>query len=362
VKLDFELELARGAFHFRAADTLTAPVTGVFGPSGSGKTTLLHLIAGLAIPQRGRLSLDGRVLLDRERGLCRRPEQRRIGLVFQDGRLFPHLDVTDNLRYGLRLLPPAQRRFSLDEICAWLELDGLRRQRPHTLSGGERQRVALGRALLQSPHLLLLDEPLASLDRGYKLQILPLLRRIKHQTGIPMIYVSHDLSELLQLTDELLIVKAGGLLGRGTLTDLLRDQAVLDLIHDLGLLNVVPARIDRHEISEGITHYQVGAISGECRPWVGPLHENAGSDACFLSLRPEDIALVRETVSGISIQNQVRGRIVRLMQSRHKALCLVDVGIDLLVEVTPHAIHELTLTEGEHITCLFKAQALRVLS
>jgi len=183
----------------------------VFGPSGSGKSTLLALIGGLLRPQRGALAIDGEVLVDTARGVFVPAWRRHVGIVFQDGQLFPHLSVSRNLRYGLDRLPPAQRRFSLDAIVALLELEALLERRPALLSGGERQRVALGRALLYSPRVLLLDEPLSSLDERLKQQILPFLRRIKEETRVPMLYVTHSSAELDYLADRVLAIRDGRL-------------------------------------------------------------------------------------------------------------------------------------------------------
>lgn len=207
--LELDLSLRRGDFRLEVAARLSAPVTGLFGPSGSGKSTLLSLISGLITPDRGHITLDGVTLVDRARGINLPPSARHIGLVFQDAQLFPHLDVRANLHYGWRRLSPAQRRFTLDEVCQLLELDALLARQPRQLSGGERQRVALGRALLFSPRLLLLDEPLAALDDRLKAQILPFLRRIRDETGLPMLYVSHSRQEIAQLTPELLCLEAG---------------------------------------------------------------------------------------------------------------------------------------------------------
>ncbi len=207
--LAIDLELHRRDFRLTLATTLSAPVTGIFGPSGSGKSTLLALIAGLLKPTRGRMTLDDTVLVDSERGIFLPPPQRHIGLVFQDAQLFPHLSVRQNLLYGWQRLQPAQRRFELDAVCALLEIGHLLERQPRQLSGGERQRVALGRALLYSPRLLLLDEPLAALDERLKEQILPFLGRIRDETGLPMLYVSHARSEIEYLTDVVLRLDGG---------------------------------------------------------------------------------------------------------------------------------------------------------
>lgn len=209
--LEFALGYRRGSFELDAAAMAGAGVTGIFGPSGSGKSTLLSLICGLLRPQHGTLRVDGELLLDTQAGVFVPAWQRHIGIVFQDGQLFPHLSVRRNLRYGHDRLPPAQRRHGFDAVVELLEIGALLERRPALLSGGERQRVALGRALLYSPRVLLLDEPLSSLDERLKQQILPFLRRIKEETGVPMLYVSHSRAEIDYLADSVLSMQDGKL-------------------------------------------------------------------------------------------------------------------------------------------------------
>jgi molybdate transport system ATP-binding protein len=208
--LRVDIEFSRSAFRLRADCAIGAGVTGICGDSGAGKSTLLALLAGLLRPQRGRIELDSEVLVNTGQRLFVPPWRRRFGLVFQDGLLFPHLRVLGNLLYGAHV-PAAQRHFGLDDVVQLLELAPLLRRRPAQLSGGEQQRVALGRALLCSPRLLLLDEPLASLDQRLKQQILPYLRRVKDIGGIPMIYVSHAREEIDYLADRVLMMNSGRL-------------------------------------------------------------------------------------------------------------------------------------------------------
>ncbi|HEU0305790.1 MAG TPA: molybdenum ABC transporter ATP-binding protein [Lysobacter sp.] len=209
--LSFEFAYARGGFQLDARADMAGGVTGIFGPSGSGKSTLLLLIAGLLKPQAGTLRMDGDVLVDRARRVFVPAWQRHFGLVFQDGQLFPHLSVRDNLLYGHERLAPGRRLFPLDTVLQLLEIGHLLERRPALLSGGERQRVALGRALLFSPRLLLLDEPLSSLDDRLKQQILPFLKRVKDETRIPMLYVTHARAEVEFLADRILLMDRGRL-------------------------------------------------------------------------------------------------------------------------------------------------------
>jgi molybdate transport system ATP-binding protein len=209
--LSFNLRYARGAFELAARATIDSGVTGICGPSGSGKSTMLALLAGLLRPKSGVMRIYDDELIDTERGIFVPAWDRHFGLVFQDGQLFPHLTVRRNLLYGHDRLLPAARHFSLDNVLQLLEIGHLLERRPTLLSGGERQRVALGRALLYSPRLLLLDEPLSALDERLKQQILPFLKRVKDETRIPMLYVTHTRTEVDYLADRVMTMDNGTL-------------------------------------------------------------------------------------------------------------------------------------------------------
>ncbi len=211
--LDFALRARRGDFQLRAQGRMGGGVTGICGPSGCGKSTLLALIAGLLRPSEGTLLASGQLLVDTAQKLFVPAWRRHIGVVFQEPRLFPHLSVQQNLLYGAHRLPAAQRKLTPPAVIELLELRPLLQRAPEALSGGERQRVALGRALLYSPRLLLLDEPLSSLDQRLKQQILPFLRRVRDEVNIPMIYVSHDRDEVDYLAARVLQMESGLLAG-----------------------------------------------------------------------------------------------------------------------------------------------------
>ena len=204
-----------GDFSVQAAFASEGRVTGLFGASGAGKTSLINMIAGLLRPDRGTIAIDGDVLDDTDNRIHVPPHHRRIGYVFQDARLFPHLDVRQNLDYGRRMNrladDPAQRA----RVTDMLDIGGLMDRRPGRLSGGERQRVALGRALLARPRLLLLDEPLGSLDEERKVEILPYLMRLRDEAGIPMVLVSHDADEMRQLASQIVLLRRGGVTAFG---------------------------------------------------------------------------------------------------------------------------------------------------
>ncbi len=207
--LRIEAKKRLGDFQLDVAFTSAGRVTGLFGSSGAGKTSLVNIIAGLLAPDRGVISIDGEVLDDTAAGLHVAPHRRRIGYVFQDARLFPHLDVAQNLDYGRRMNRLADDRAGYDHVVDLLDIGNLLDRRTGKLSGGERQRVALGRALLARPRLLLLDEPLGALDADRKAEILPYLVRLRDETGVPMVYVSHDPEELRRLAAEVVVLDQG---------------------------------------------------------------------------------------------------------------------------------------------------------
>ena len=239
MKLDVQVRLRRSGFALDVDLHLTHPVTGIFGPSGSGKTTLLHLLAGILQPDAGVIRLDGELFCDVSAGVWLPTHRRRLGVVFQDARLFPHLNVRDNLRYGQRLVPAEARRFSEEEIVQLLELQPLLARWPAQLSGGEGQRVALGRAILSSPRLLLLDEPLSSLDRRLKEQITPFLVRVRDATKIPMLYVSHDPRDMLSLTNQFAVLDGGMLLAHGSTQTLRSNPRIQSQLHEESLSNLL---------------------------------------------------------------------------------------------------------------------------
>jgi molybdate transport system ATP-binding protein len=213
--LEIDIRHRVGELDLAVALRAEGPVTALFGRSGAGKTTLLNLIAGLATPDHGRIALDGEVLVDREAKINRPAHKRRMGYVFQDARLFPHLTVRQNLLFGRFLARARLRGESVERILALLDLEGLLGRRPAHLSGGEKQRVALGRALLAAPRLLLLDEPLASLDDGRRDDILRHLERVRDDLAIPILYVSHARSEVQRLASHVALIEKGRLTGFG---------------------------------------------------------------------------------------------------------------------------------------------------
>src|ERR1700686_3295155 len=227
--LAVDVEKRLGDFSLRARFQTGSGVTAVFGPPGAGKTTLVNMISGLVAPHRARIPIDETVLFDSAKGINLAPHRRRIGYIFQEGRLFPHLSVAHNLDYGRRMcgLPPDGAQTA--RIVSLLDIGNLLERRPGKLSGGERQRIAIGRALLMRPRLLLLDEPLASLDVARKREILPYLERLRDEVGVPMVYVSHQADELRRIASSVVRLDAGRVAAAGgkELLDAADAEAVL---------------------------------------------------------------------------------------------------------------------------------------
>lgn len=217
----------QGDFHLSVNFEAGADVTALFGPSGAGKTTIIQAIAGLFRPARARIEVDGAIWNDTDTGIFVPAPKRRIGYVFQEGRLFPHLTVRQNLDYGRFFVDARERRILPADIIGLLGIGHLLAARPARLSGGEKSRVAIGRALLASPRLLLMDEPLASLDQARKLEILPYIERIRDEWNIPVIYVSHAKAEVQRLADHVILLEAGQIKARGAPSIL--DSANLQL-------------------------------------------------------------------------------------------------------------------------------------
>lgn len=350
--IEIDVELTRPAFRLEAKCSLNAVATGLIGASGAGKSTLLGMILGFINPDRGRITLDDVCLFDSKRGIDMPIHKRRVGMVFQDSRLFPHLDVRDNLVYGLRLQAETENRFEYSHIVDLLDIGHLQDQRAHQLSGGEKQRVALGRALLASPRLLLLDEPLASLDVHLKNQILPFLRRVKDEIRIPMVYVSHSINEVLYLTNHVAMMDEGRLLGSGEFHEVMHDNHVLALAHTLGLENLVRGPVVEHDLEHGYSIMLVGQ-----QQLYFPLTIADKGSEVSVSIPASSIALSKERLNGVTIQNQLLGTVTDVREASARVLVTIDVGSTLLAEITRKGLQDLQLGTGSQVYCLFKAQS-----
>ncbi len=362
--LEIDVQKLRRGFRLEMDCRLEVATVGLFGPSGSGKTTLLHLLAGLERPDRGRIVLDGRTLCDTDRRIFVPPHKRRVGLVFQDARLFPHLSVRGNLKFAQRLAPRRLRLLSLETIAEILELEHLLDRRAPDLSGGERQRVALARTLLSAPRILLLDEPASALDAGREAQLLPFLKRIGQELDLPIMLVSHRLGQIRYLTDTLLIVDGGRMQAGGEFSALLDRPDVMRAIQGHDLLNMLRLRAVEHHAAEGLTTFEFAQARrktpsyGRVPSLKGPLHACLPREELVATIRPEDIIVSLAPVEYVSARNQLRGQIKKIIRTDSRTLCCVDVGMDLLADVTHVSATELELYPGKPIWCLFKTHAM----
>ena len=350
--LSFSAEKQLGTFRFSAA--FEAPDQGLlalFGRSGAGKTTLINLLAGLARPDVGRIVLDDLTLFDSARGIDLRPERRRIGYVFQEGRLFPHMDVRTNLLFGRRRAPAEADAVALEEIVALLGIGHLLRRRPGSLSGGEKQRVAIGRALLANPRLLLLDEPLAALDNERKAEILPYIERLRDEINLPIVYVSHDAAEILRLADQVLLLEQGGIIAAGPVAEVFSRPELQRLVGAGESGAVVTARLEAHDETDGLSHLKFA----NQRLIVPRLAAAPGSEL-RLRIRARDVSLALARPQQLSIQNVLPARIpaIQPIDDAHVDIEL-DAGALLRARVTNRAVRDLSLAVGLPVFALVKA-------
>lgn len=327
-------------------------ITALFGPSGAGKTTILNAVAGLLRPEQGRIAVDGCVLFDSTEGVCVPARKRRIGYVFQDARLFPHLTVEQNLRFGWRRSPNPMAQAEITSIVQMLGLAKLLARRPAKLSSGEKARVALGRALLANPAVLLFDEPLAALDASLKNEILPYLERLRDQARLPIIYVSHSLDEVSRLAQEVVILKQGRVAASGSIFDVLTDLRLPDFTGTSPYGAVIETTVARHIEASGLT--VLAFAGGEL---VVPLMERAVGAELRTHIRAEDVMIAREEPRAISANNILTATIEGLRESTPghidiRLLC----GPTLLVARITRASHaRLELCEGLAVFAIVKS-------
>jgi molybdate transport system ATP-binding protein len=339
-----------------AFDVPAPGVTVLFGPSGAGKSTIINVAAGLLRPDLCRVEINGQVLADTRSGIWLPPERRRVGLVFQDSRLFPHMSVATNLRFGMRRV--ASGAVDFDEIVDLLGIETLLGRRPHFLSGGERQRVAIGRALLAQPRLLLMDEPLANLDAARKAEILPYLMRLKTSLKLPVLYVTHALDETVRLADSLVLIEAGHVVGFGSVSEV-ASRADLPLAQrdDAGALLL--CSVEQHETSRALTRLQGGGATF----WV-PMLDLPLNAECRARIPAREVILAGKPPDAISLHNIVPGTVRRIMQDAVRRSVLVEVALPngaLLARVTPDAVVRLGLSPDSPVLALIKSTSIEVL-
>lgn len=348
-----------GAFSLETRfESETAGITALFGRSGAGKTSIVNMLAGLLRPDRGHIDIDGTILFDSEKGIDLRPEKRRLGYVFQESRLFPHYSVRRNLEYGMRRIPAAERRIAVDDVVDVLGIEPLLERRPGALSGGERQRVALGRALLASPKLLLMDEPLASLDAARKQEILSFIERLRDHFAVPMVYVSHSMDEIIRLADTLVLVDGGQVAAVGPVEELTSRLDLRPLTGRYEAGSVIAATVAGHDHPFNLT--ELSFAGGTFRI---PRIDNPIGATVRVRVRARDVSLSVVKPEGVSQLNIFKGQIMEVDRTAADSNSTqidirVDIGVPLWVRITRRALHDLGLQDGSEVYTLVKSTSI----
>ena len=353
--LQVALEHTQGSFHLDAAFGVDGGVTAIFGRSGSGKTTLVNAIAGLLRLQHGRITFNDEVLFDAESGIHVPPQARRFGYVFQEGRLFPHLTVKNNLLFSNMFLTHKVTGAELDRIVGLLGLESLLTRRPGALSGGEKQRVAIGRALLARPRLLLLDEPLAALDTQRKSEILRYLELLRDEFSLPMLYVSHAVEEVVRLAGHVVLLSDGRVEASGPTDGIMSDATLRPLTGRYEGGAVITAQVSAHDLQYGLAELKFSGGS----LYVADLDALPG-EAVRVRVRARDVALALQPPSGTTFRNVVTCRIAAIVDG---AGSMAEVTLDangatIAARITRQSRDELGLQPGMTVYALIKAIAL----
>ncbi|NEJ01865.1 molybdenum ABC transporter ATP-binding protein [Rhizobium ruizarguesonis] len=342
-----------GAFSLDAAFTSERGVTALFGRSGSGKTSMIRIIAGLAHPDEGRVVLDGEVLTETETGIFVPKHRRRFGYVFQEARLFPHLSIRANLSYGRWFAARPEHGESFDRIVDLLGIETLLERSPSKLSGGEKQRVAIGRALLSSPSLLLMDEPLAALDDARKAEILPYLQRLRDETDIPIVYVSHSIAEVARLANQVVIMRDGKVEATGPAIDILSRPSTASDRREAGavLEGTVESFDARHRLST--------VALKSCRLHI-PGAALAPGKSVRIRIPSRDVMLATARPEGLSALNILEARIVGMSSTEDGTVEIrLDCGGDIILSrITTLSCERLDLRPGRAVFAVIKTVAL----
>jgi molybdate transport system ATP-binding protein len=347
-----------GAFMLDAAFAAEGGLTALLGRSGSGKTSLVNVIAGLIRPEHGRVIVEGEPLTDTGRSLFVKPKKRRIGYVFQEGRLFPHLSVRQNLLYGRWFAPRGAREGGrpgdIDQVVEMLGIGGLLGRRPANLSGGEKQRVAIGRALLARPRLLVMDEPLAALDEARKAEILPYIERLRDEAGVPIVYVSHAIAEVARLATTLVVLSEGRVAAVGPTGSVMGRIDLFPLTGRAEAGAILSTRVAAHDAAFGLT--ELRAAAGMLR--VPSLEMPVGA-ALRVRVRARDVMIALSPPEGLSALNVLPGTVAEIGSSNG---AIVDIRLDcagerLIARLTRRSVERLGLEPGRPVYAVIKSIA-----
>lgn len=345
--IEIAIKQRLGGFKLDAEFQAPAGVTAIFGPSGSGKTSIVNAVAGLSTPAAGRIRISDTTLYDRDMRIDLAPQQRRIGYVFQDARLFPHMSVLRNLRYG--------GNHEEARIIEVLGLADLLERMPAGLSGGEQQRVALGRAMMCDPQLLLMDEPLAALDAARKAEILPYFERLRDELKTPILYVSHDVSEVARLATTLVVIDAGKVAISGPLGQVLSQPDAVPLLGVRAAGAVISTKVAGRLLDDGLTELRFSGGRLMLPGILGVLGQTVR-----IRIPAQDVILATERPSGISALNVLAVTITQVSQGRGPGVAVrLQAGDDhLLARVTRRSAQRMNLAVGQHIFAIIKATAV----
>jgi len=350
--IDVDIDQQLGTFHLGVKFSAEAPIVGLFGRSGAGKTSVVNAIAGITKPSRGTIRINDSVLFDSAAGIDLPPEKRRIGYVFQDPLLFPHLDVQSNLLYGQRLRLREERFIEPARVIGLLGLDMLLRRKPQALSGGEKQRVAIGRALLAQPRILLMDEPLAALDVPRKSEILDYIERLRDALHIPIVYVSHSVPEITRLVDTVVVLSDGKCLAVGNVDTVMGRLDLKPVTGRYEAGSLLDTRIAAHDTGDQLT--MLAFDGGEL---VVPYLDAAIGDRVRARIRARDVSLAVERPTAISILNILPGH-VRSVDVETGPIVDVQLAIGdatLTARITRRSYEQLGIHGGQKVYALIKA-------
>jgi molybdate transport system ATP-binding protein len=354
--LEVSVRKALGSFDLHADFECPAQgIVALFGRSGAGKTSLVNALAGLLRPDAGRIAVQGTVLFDSGRGVDLPPDRRRIGYVFQEGRLFPHYSVRGNLLYGYRRAPVADRRIGFDQVVELLGLPPLLQRRPHQLSGGEKQRVALGRALLANPRLLLMDEPLAALDQPRKEEVLPFVERLRDELALPIVYVTHAMEEIVRLADSMVLVDDGRIAAVGPVEEITARLELRPLTGRYEAGAALPARVAGHHEGD-----QLSELAFDGGRLLVPALDLPVGHQLRVRIRARDVALSLSRPTDASFLNVLEGVVREVGADSGPMVDLrLQVGeASVWTRITQRSCRELGLAPGRRAFALVKAVAI----
>jgi molybdate transport system ATP-binding protein len=342
---------AANGFPFEAEFDAPAGFTMLLGPSGGGKTTILNSIAGLVHPDAGRIELAARVLFDSAAGIDLPPAERRLGYLFQNLALFPHLTIEQNVAYGIVKLPAEERRERIATMLDSFHIPHLLKSKPGEISGGERQRAALARSLVTDPTMLLLDEPLSALDNATKATIIGDLREWNASHRIPILYVTHSPEEAFALGERVVVIEAGRVIARGVPHEIIRAPRRETIAQIVGFENVFDAVVLSHDERQGTTLCRLG---NDGRALEVPLARIAVGAPLRIALRAGDIIMSAERPHGLSARNSFAGRVVDIRREGVRVIVIVESGVRFEIHITPAAYEELALTIDKQVWLVIK--------